>query len=229
MTHSLRATSVLFVGLIVMLAFVGCQDGDQNETAVSEGEWIQLFNGEDLSGWTKRGGEATYRVEDSSIVGTSVRNSENTFLITEETFGDFVLEFDVRVHDSLNSGVQIRSKVRESGRVYGPQVEIEASLEEGAESGYIYGEAMDTGWLVPEDRLTPHSIFQDGEWNHYRVRAEGPTIETWINDEKVIELTREDVYKDHQEGVIGLQVHGVGDEGPYEVRWKNIRLREIGG
>lgn len=225
-----RRTTVLpVVAFAVFLFVIGCEDADDGADATSAGdqEWIHLFDGESLDGWTKEGGEATYRVEDSSIVGTTVPNSENTFLVTEETFGDVVLEFDVRVHDSLNSGVQIRSKVRESGRVYGPQVEIEASLEEGAEAGYLYGEATGRGWLVPEDRLTPHTIFQDGEWNHYRVRAEGPRIRTWINGEEVIDLTHEEIYENHKEGVIGLQVHGVGDEGPYEVRWKNIRLRTL--
>lgn len=218
---------------LAALAFLfvlgGCQGTDQGETQTSsaEKEWVELFNGQTLDGWTKKGGEATYRVEDSSIVGTSVRNSENTFLVTEETYGDFVLEFDVRVHDSLNSGVQIRSKVRDSGQVYGPQVEIEASLEEGAQAGYVYGEATGRGWLVPEDRRTPHKTFRDGEWNHYRIRAEGPCIQTWINGKKIADLTHEEIYKNHKEGVIGLQVHGVGDEGPYEVRWKNIRLRKL--
>lgn len=229
MSLSRITTSLPVAALAVLFAFVGCQGTDDGEAATSaeDEEWVELFDGESLEGWTKEGGEATYRVEDSSIVGTSVPNSENTFLITEQTYGDFVLEFDVRVHDSLNSGVQIRSKVRESGRVYGPQVEIEASLEEGAEAGYLYGEATGRGWLVPDDRLTPHTIFQDGEWNHYRVRAEGPRIRTWINGEEVIDLTHEEIYENHKEGVIGLQVHGVGDEGPYEVRWKNIRLRTL--
>lgn len=218
-----------FAALAVLFVFVGYQGTDPGETHASspENEWIHLFNGQNLEGWTKKGGAAPYRVEDSSIVGTSARNSENTFLVTEETYGDFVLEFDVRVHNSLNSGVQIRSKVRESGRVYGPQVEIEASLEEGGEAGYIYGEATGQGWLVPDDRRTPHKIFQDGAWNHYRVRAEGPRIQTWINGEEVVDLTHKEIYENHNEGVIGLQVHGVGDEGPYEVRWKDIRLRKL--
>lgn len=224
-----RTTFLPVVAFAVLLFVAGCQDSDDggDATSAADQEWVHLFDGESLEGWTKEGGEATYRVEDSSIVGTTVPNSENTFLVTEETYGDFVLEFDVRVHDSLNSGVQIRSKVRESGRVYGPQVEIEASLEEGAEAGYLYGEATGRGWLVPDDRLTPRTIFQDGEWNHYRVRAEGSRIQTWINGEEVIDLTHEEIYENHKEGVIGLQVHGVGDEGPYEVRWKNIRLRTL--
>ena len=130
-----------------------------------------------------------------------------------------MLEFDVRVHDRLNSGVQIRSSVRDDGRVYGPQVEIEA--------GYIYGEATGRGWLTPDERRSAHTIFRDGAWNHYRVRAEGPRIQTWANGQKVADLTHEEIYAAHPDGRIGLQVHGVGDEGPYEVRWRALQLAPL--
>ena len=36
-----------------------------------------------------------------------------------------------------------------NGRVNGPQVEIEATKENGAESGYVYGEALG-GWMTPK-------------------------------------------------------------------------------
>ena len=39
------------------------------------GETIELFNGKDLSGWKKRGGNATYRVENGEIVGSSAPNT----------------------------------------------------------------------------------------------------------------------------------------------------------
>jgi len=233
MPVSARSTPPLLLALF-LLPLAGCQNGDADGSGSapaaagpSDTTWTRLFDGTSLDGWTKRGGAATYRVADSAIVGTSVRNSENTFLLTEKTYGDFVLEFDVRVHDSLNSGVQIRSKVRDDGRVYGPQVEIEASLEDGAEAGYIYGEATGRGWLTPEDRLIPHTTFRDGAWNHYRIRAVGPRIQTWINGQKVADLTHEEIYANHRSGHIGLQVHGVGDEGPYEVRWRNLRLTPL--
>ena len=34
------------------------------------------------------------------------------------------------------------------GRVFGPQVEIEGSGANGAEAGYVYGEATGRGWLM---------------------------------------------------------------------------------
>jgi hypothetical protein len=72
-------------------------------------EWKDLFNGKNLDGWVKLNGTAEYRVEDDMIVGVSEMNTPNTFLTTTETYGDFILEFDFKVDDGLNSGVLFRA------------------------------------------------------------------------------------------------------------------------
>jgi hypothetical protein len=188
--------------------------------------WVSLFDGKTLQGWEQRNGTATYRVEDGAIVGKTRQGSPNSFLCSEKDYGDFELEFEVKVDDGLNSGVQIRSQTKDTptGRVNGPQVEIEKSP---GESGYIYGEATGRGWLTPQDRLKPHSHLHNGEWNKYRVVAKGPRIQTWINGEQVADLTDEEIYKTHPKGFLGLQVHGIGkDQGPFEVSWRNIRIKE---
>ncbi|MCA9442106.1 MAG: DUF1080 domain-containing protein [Candidatus Omnitrophica bacterium] len=197
--------------------------------AAEEG-WVSLFDGKNLDGWTQKNGTATYRVEDGTIVGKTTPGSPNSFLCTDKEYGDFELMFEVKVADELNSGVQIRSQTKDGtneGRVNGPQVEIEASGPNGAESGYIYGEACG-GWMTPEDKLIPHKHFKDGEWNKYRVLAVGPNIQTWINGAQISDLTDEEKFETHPKGFIGLQVHAVGEgKGPYEVAWKNLKIREI--
>ncbi len=191
--------------------------------------WVSLFDGKTLDGWVQKNGTATYRVEDHAIVGRTTEGSPNSFLCTKQEYGDFELEFDVKVDNRLNSGVQIRSKTKpKTGRVYGPQVEIEASGPHGAESGYVYGEATGRGWLTPKERLKPHKHFKDGRWNHYRIVAKGARIRTWINGHPIEDLTDEAIYRTHPRGFIGLQVHAVPKgAGPYEVRWRNIRIKVL--
>ncbi len=200
--------------------------------------WTSLFDGKTLDGWVQKNGTASYRVENGTLVGKTAEGSPNSFLCTEKNYGDFELELEVKVDPRLNSGVQIRSKTKETatgtgkndqaGRVYGPQVEIEGSGGKGAESGYVYGEATGRGWLTPKERLIPHKKLKDGEWNKYRIVAKGPRIQTWINGEPVEDLTDEEIYKTHSCGFIGLQVHGIKkDTGPFEVAWRNIRIREL--
>ncbi len=54
--------------------------------------------------------------------------------------------------------------------------------------------------------------------------AVGPRIQVWINGRQVEDLTDE---ASSQCGFIGLQVHGVGDRGPFEVRWRNIKIKDL--
>ena len=195
--------------------------------------WVPLFDGKTMNGWIQKNGMATYRVEDGAIVGKTTKGSPNSFLCTEKEYDDFELEFEVHLlNNELNSGVQIRSKTKPAkgtqkfGRVNGPQVEIEASGSKGAKSGYIYGEACG-GWMTPTARRKPHKVFKDGEWNKYRIVAQGARIQTWINGEPVEDLTDDTKIKTHPKGFIGLQVHGVGNRGPFKVAWRNIRIKVL--
>jgi len=211
-------------------------------------DWVPLFDGETLQGWVMaEHGQARYEVIDGTIHGMTVEGSPNSFLMTQESYGDFELEFEVRVHPDLNSGCQIRSrgkteqdlqeerertkkeprKANGLGRFHGPQVEIEST--KGC-SGFIYGEATGRGWLSPEppDPKNSHTLIRRGEWNHFRVIAQGPRIRTFINGKPVADLTNQAVYQTHPRGHIGLQVHGIkAGTGPYDVAWRKIRLREL--
>ena len=203
-----------------------------------KGEMTSIFDSKTLKGWTQLNGTATYRVEKGAIIGKTKEGSPNSFLCSDKLYGDFELHFQVKlINDELNSGVQIRSQCKEltdkekargdkHGRVNGPQVEIEATKDKGAESGYIYGEACG-GWMTPKEDLIPHTHFKNGEWNQYRIIAKGPRIQTWVNGTQVSNLTDKEKYKSHPKGFIGLQVHSIKNGGPYEVAWKNIKIKEL--
>mgnify|MGYP000228944095 CR=1 FL=1 len=71
------------------------------------------------------------------------------FWTTTKNYGDFILEFDFKIDDGLNSGVQLRSESKkdyQNGRVHGYQFEIDPSKR--AWSGGIYDEAR-RNWLYP--------------------------------------------------------------------------------
>lgn len=225
--------TLLFSIVLFGLSFQGAPAG-----ADEAAKWKSLFNGKTLDGWVQKNGTAKYEVRDGTILGTTVDGSWNSFLCTEIPYEDFELQFEVRVHDRLNSGVQIRSKTRETtvgegpnraaGRVIGPQVEIETSGTKGAEAGYIYEEASGNGWLTPEQRLKPHKHFKDGQWNQFRIVARGARIQTWINGVEIEDMTDERAYAEYPRGFIGLQVHRIKPgAGPFDVAWRNLRLREF--
>ncbi len=184
-----------------------------------------LFDGKTLQGWKQLGGNAKFTVEDGQIVGASVPNSKNSFLCTEKTYRDFILELEFKVDDELNSGVQIRSESTpeyQKGRVHGYQVEIDP--ESRAWSGGIYDEGR-RGWLCDLKNNEPaRKAFRHNQWNKFHIECVGDSIKTWINGVPAAEL-KDGMTK---EGFIGLQVHAVGKlEKPLYIRFREIRLKEL--
>lgn len=198
--------------------------------------WIQLFDGKTLDGWVKKGGTAEYMVKDGTLVGTTVDGSPNTFL-TKGPFADFILEFEVLCDEKLNSGVQIRShvyeedtpqpsnpkRIRKKGEVYGYQCEI--TVQSKGTSGNFWDEGRWTKWWDDfSNKSEAQKAFKDGAWNKYRIVAQGDHIRSWVNGVPCADF-RDGTDKT---GFIGFQVHGIKrGEGPYQVRWKNIRLKEL--
>ena len=230
------------IGILSLLAaMLLAASASQCASARDNDGFVPLFNGKDLDAWVKRGGKATYHIDGDEIVGTSVLNTDNTFLCTPRDYADFELQLEFKVDDGLNSGIQIRSQafdeVKEvelqdaegnttkkkipAGRVHGYQVEIDTNPNRSW-SGGIYDEAR-RGWLNNldgEKNKPAREAFKHEEWNKYRIRAVGDSIRTWVNGIPAADLTDDMT----PAGFIGLQVHGIGNNKDLEgtqVRWRN--------
>lgn len=189
------------------------------------GPWEPLFNGKDLSGWRQINGTAPYAIVEGAIVGTTVAGSPNSFLATEKTFGDFILELEIRQDVApTNSGIQFRSLSDPSvnnGRVHGYQFEVDPSPR--AWTGGIYDEGR-RGWLYPGS-LNPSArdLYQFGRWNRVRIEAIGHSLRTWVNGIPVAHVI-DDLT---QKGFIALQVHSINDaaHAGRRISWRNIRIQ----
>ena len=189
--------------------------------------WKNLFDGKTFTGWKKLAGNAEYKIEDGAIVGITVASSPNTFLVTEEQYGDFIVEMDVKLEDSsINSGVQFKSQYDPAGRegkgmVYGYQFELDPSSRKW--TGGIYDEAR-RGWLYPLT-FNPkgQNAFKHGVYNKIKIESIGNTVKTWVNGT----LTGYLVDTLSEQGFIGLQVHSVGkpEQVGKKMYWKNIRIK----
>ncbi|MHB1306539.1 MAG: 3-keto-disaccharide hydrolase [Limisphaerales bacterium] len=220
--------------LPVLSLLLGCSSSSSSDEDTG---WTRLFNDRDLSGWVQRGGKALYRVENGELVGQAVPNTPNSFLCTERSYANFILELEFRPSTGLNSGVQVRSECFDeartvnvggkefkipAGRVHGYQVEIDPS--ERAWTAGIYDESR-RGWLNDLKNNEPaRKAFRANEWNQLRIECRGDSLKTWLNEVPAADL-RDSVTPT---GFIALQVHGVGNrEDGLEVRWRNVRIREL--
>jgi Domain of Unknown Function (DUF1080) len=193
--------------------------------------WTNLFDGKTLKGWTKVAGSANYTIEDGAILGTTVINSPNTFLITDKQYGDFVLELEVKINDSTaNSGIQFRSNYDPAGhegkgKVFGYQYELDPAAR--AWTAGVYDEGR-RDWLYPL-MLNPNAqkAFKLGVFNKVKIECIGHEIKTWINNAPAAYL----VDTADAKGIIALQVHSIGKNEQFageKIWWKNIRIKTTG-
>lgn len=193
--------------------------------AQNEKGWVDLFNGKNLKGWNKINGEAEFKVQDGVIQGISKINTRNTFLATENMYGDFILEYEAKIDPALNAGVQIRSNSLPEyrrGEVHGYQVELDPSKR--AWAGGLFDEKR-RGWLYHlEGNPKGKKAFKQNDWNKFRVEAIGNNIRVWLNGVQTADLI-DDLTAS---GFIALQVHGIGNSTDKEdkmIQYKNIRIK----
>jgi hypothetical protein len=219
-----------------LLAAVSLQAADKKKSGDG---WQYLFK-DGLGDAKVVSGTASYKVENGVLTGTTVDGSPNSFLI-KGPYKDIELEFEVKVDDALNSGVQVRSRVSKEGdpipsgskakksnppgRMYGPQCEIAVN----GTAGDFYDEARRGTWwsiLTKTEAMrtdAAKAAFKKGEWNKFRIVVKGDHYQSWVNGVPTADFRQ----SDDPEGYIGFQVHGIKKgSGPYTVRWRNVRLRE---
>lgn len=196
----------------------------------STGGWQNLFNGKDLTGWKPLAGKAKFSIENGAIVGSTVMNSRNTFLVTEKEYGDFILEVDVFVEDTGgNAGIQTRSHFNDTafngeGRVYGRQCEIDPTFRKW--TGGIYDEGRREWLYSMQLNAAAKNAYKENQYNHYRIECIGNEMKTWVNGIATAYV----VDTIDSRGFIGLQVHSIrtADHEGKKVCYKNIRIKTTG-
>jgi hypothetical protein len=214
--------------------------------------WQDLFDGKTLNGWkvinqdwTNPDSKPDFYIENNMIVCNTPMNNEGGYLVTEKSYANFILEFDVKIDTSLNSGLQCRSRTWEKdtttiyvagdangtkhqtkwrkGYVWGYQIEVDPSSR--AWSGGLY-EPGNRGWVVTlAGNESGRKAFKPMDWNHFKIVMNGNKIQTWVNGVPTVDTT-DDM---SASGFIGLQFHGAYREWQKDKKsmWKNIKIKEL--
>ena len=179
-----------------------------------------LFDGEMPEGWFTVG-DARYRVEGTTLIGGAGPARRQRFLVSRREYGDFAFEVDVRIAVEGNSGIQLRSHVGRDGRLRGYQAEIDPSPR--AWSAGLFDEGR-RGWLDDlSDNEAAREAFDLDGWNRYRIVANGPKLEHWINGQRTV-LVEDNAKQAAAKGIFALQIHGGP---PMVVKARKIRLKRL--
>ncbi len=198
----------IFFVLLTLLptAFLSAQDAASTS----------LFDGKTLDGWHNpyEWGETT--VKDGEIHLVAQRKF---FLMSDREYGDYVFEGEVFLPEGKsNSGFMVRGQEAKN-RVFGYQAEADPTAR--AWSGGLYDEGR-RQWLNPlSDQPEAQKAFKLGEWNRYKIVAEGDHLQFFVND-----VPTTDYYDPVDlKGRIGLQHHGEKDQ---LYRFRNLRVQDNG-
>jgi hypothetical protein len=178
--------------------------------------WTSLFDGKTLKGWTPRGG-GVWSVDDGTILGVT-GTGEYGWLCSEKPYGDFVFEYDAKLESTGNSGVQVRSRIDDKDLMTGYQFDLDRTRPS---TGRLYDEARRK--LLQDVPLRPEArgALKADDWNRVRLECVGDRLRSWVNGVAIVD------YRDPVDltGLIALQVHSGKDA---KIRWKNLRIRDLG-
>jgi hypothetical protein len=195
------------------------------------GDWQQLFNGKDLTGW-KHVGPGSHTVENGLIQS---QGGMGLLYWTGGKLGDCVIRVVYRMRDhNSNSGVFIRIPLepREEWMPvhYGYEVQIDNEPEKSNEDDYHV-----TGTLYSLTKPLAKPGKPGPEWNTMEITLDGPRTVVFLNGVKVTDYTEGDPVPARKfnfepqlgprplEGYIGLQNHSDSDV----VFFKEVAIKKL--
>ena len=158
------------------------------------GEPVAIFNGTDLTGWKAPNPNPFWRVENGVLVGENNPEKKGSMLYSEQSYGDCVIEADVRFAGEIDSGIMLRKPEIQM------QIGVSRSLKKDMTGSFYIGNYPPEGQGKGVDKL-----LKVGDWNAFKFQAKGDTFTIWLNGEKITEYTNP---KYANPGPIGLQIHG---------------------
>jgi Domain of Unknown Function (DUF1080) len=183
-----------------------------------------LFDGKTFAGWEGDVG-SVWRIEDGAFVAGSLekKQEKNNFLATTKEYGDFELTLKWKLEGTegfVNGGVQFRTKrIPNHHEVSG----FQADLGKGYD-GALYDESRRKKMMAqPTPEVLAKAQKPLGEWNEYRIRAEGNHIQIWLNGVQTVDYTETEAGIDLT-GIIAVQIHGGATS---IVRYKDLMIEEL--
>ena len=189
-------------------------------------QWVDLFNGKDLTGWENPYTWGEAKVENGMI---ELVGNKKFFLSTKKQYSDFEFIAEVKLPEGIaNSGFLFRSQRKPNGHMFGYQAEVDGA--ERRWSGGLYDEGR-RKWIQPIKPVDDpqnaktwteekRNALKRNDWNRYRIKCVGEKLQVWVNGINTLDI----IDNLDSKGYFGLQHHG---EKGQVYRFRNIKIKEL--
>lgn len=179
------ASGVLLTGSVLLMGA-----GERiKKTGEPREDWRPLFAGKTFDGWKKlKGGGWTIR--DGVLSAQPVSDGTQGDIITAETFGNFELSLEFRIHENTNSGIKYLVTNNYPG-YEGSYLGLEYQILD--EVNFVYperGELRTTASLYDLIPSQKAGAVPEGSWMKARIVVEGNHVEHWLNGMRVVRYER---------------------------------------
>lgn len=219
----------LFVCLLVFLsACKGSYESAESPPEKSEpiieaeGEWISLFDGESLNGWSASENKETFSVKDGMIIVDGPRaHLFYTGDVEGHMFKNFEFKADVMTKPGANSGMYFHTEYQEEGwPSKGYEVQVNNSSGDWRRTSSLYA--------IDDVREAPA---KDDEWFTQKIIVRDKRVVVLVNGEVQVDYTEpEDVDRPNnmagrliESGTFALQGH----DPESVIYYKNIMVKPL--
>ena len=201
----MKRFSVIIMGLVTLgFTVFGCA----YMPGQSDSGWITLIDGPNgLENWNQIG-SSKWAVVDGVVQADKRGDKEAGFLVSKNSYGDFMIRAEFWVSDDANSGIYMRCQ------------DPKKITDKTCYEANIYDQRADpsfgTGAITNITKVSPMPK-AGGKWNTYEITAKGPDLIVMLNG------TRTAAARDTKfaSGPIALQ-HGAG-----VVKFRKVEIKPL--
>jgi hypothetical protein len=200
------------------------EKGDAEKAAPnSEGGWISLFNGRDLSGWKVNENQDCWKVADGKLIANGKRS--HLFYVGDVNggkFKNFEWKCEILTKPKANSGMYFHTEYQDEGwPSKGYEVQVNNTHRDRKKTGGLYAVAD----------VMDQSPAQDGEWFTQHVTVRDKNVVIRVNGKITVDYTepanpsRSEDMKDRllSQGTFALQGHDPGSE----IHYRKILVKPL--
>lgn len=189
--------NLLLLGLsITLFSIMSCTQKKTNE---------EILFAENGDNWFSEG-NAEWKFDNGELIGSS--ESGESFVMSKDSYEDFVLELEFKPDSTINSGIFIRCKENTISNIDCYEINI-WDLHPDQKNR--------TGAVVTRSTPLAHVETLD-KWNTYKIKNEKDHLQAWVDDILVVDLKNQDLKR----GPIALQAAEKGT-----IMFRNVSIKKL--